>query len=495
MARPVFVAGSKSSTPIDSNFAATKTIAAHPCGTGPGRMVIAVVDTHSVSSGLTVTGVTCGGVAMTAGPSRSGGTEALWQLWWLAGSSLPSGNQAIVATLSSGATRPGIFAFNLIDADGGDLSLINGVTPAPGTITLTRTVTVSKTAAQSAFALMRQGEATAGTAVSPATLAFSEAWFPAITSVVACYERSDAASGSVDVQATWGSTAAYGDHMGFAVATTFGVDATPPTLTGAITVGTVTATSIAVTWPAGSDAVGVTSYEVSINGGSSWTDTGNTTTARTFTGLTASTSYTIQVRAKDAAGNVSTPALSVTQSTGAAGDTTLPVLTGTITVANITQTSFDLDWPPATDNVGITGYDYSLDGGTSWTPVLTDAVSVTGRTAGTTYAVRVRAVDGAGNLSTPVLSTSVTTAAAGATLTSSPLKNNTGSLLLGVAFEAFVHDRTTGALVLKKTGLTSNGSTGVAAFTDASLTVATAYRVVWRATADGAEGLETLTAS
>jgi hypothetical protein len=97
-------------------------------------------------------------------------------------------------------------------------------------------------------------------------------------------------------------------------------DVTAPTQTGTITVGTVTSTSIQITWPAGADNVAVTSYETSPNG-TTWTDRGNVLTY-TFTGLTASTSYTFRVRAKDAAGNVSTPALQVTQSTAAAATVT-----------------------------------------------------------------------------------------------------------------------------------------------------------------------------
>lgn len=93
------------------------------------------------------------------------------------------------------------------------------------------------------------------------------------------------------------------------------LDETAPTQTGSMTVGTVTSNSIQVSWPAGADNVAVTSYETSLDG-STWTDRGNVLTY-TFTSLTASTSYTPRVRAKDAAGNVSTPALQVTQSTSA----------------------------------------------------------------------------------------------------------------------------------------------------------------------------------
>lgn len=97
-----------------------------------------------------------------------------------------------------------------------------------------------------------------------------------------------------------------------------GGDTTPPTMSGSITVGTVTTSSIQISWPAGSDDTAVTAYEVSSNGGSSWTDIGNFLTY-TFTGLSAGTSYSIKVRDKDAANNVAVTPLSVTQSTVAVG--------------------------------------------------------------------------------------------------------------------------------------------------------------------------------
>jgi hypothetical protein len=96
-----------------------------------------------------------------------------------------------------------------------------------------------------------------------------------------------------------------------------GTDTTPPTQVGSIVIGTVTSTSIQFSWPAGSDNVAVTAYDVSSNGGSSYTTLGNVLT-HTFTGLTPSTSYALRVRARDAAGNVSTPPLAATQVTSGA---------------------------------------------------------------------------------------------------------------------------------------------------------------------------------
>ena len=62
----------------------------------------------------------------------------------------------------------------------------------------------------------------------------------------------------------------------------------------------VTSTSIQITWPSGADNVAVTSYETSLDG-ATWTDRGNVL-VHAFSGLAASTSYTLRVRAKDAAG-------------------------------------------------------------------------------------------------------------------------------------------------------------------------------------------------
>lgn len=89
---------------------------------------------------------------------------------------------------------------------------------------------------------------------------------------------------------------------------TSGGDVTPPTLTGTITPGSLTSSSISYSWSAGADNVAVTSYERSLDGGSTWLDVG-AGLSRTDSGLAASTAYAVRVRAKDAAGNVSTPAI------------------------------------------------------------------------------------------------------------------------------------------------------------------------------------------
>ncbi|MFL5343666.1 MAG: glycosyl hydrolase family 18 protein [Hyalangium sp.] len=72
--------------------------------------------------------------------------------------------------------------------------------------------------------------------------------------------------------------------------------------------------------------------------------------------------------------------------------------------------SVDLAWQASTDNVGVTGYEVFLDGGS--TPVASPAgtsVSVTGLTPGTLYTFTVKARDAAGNRSASSAPLTVTT--------------------------------------------------------------------------------------
>lgn len=123
----------------------------------------------------------------------------------------------------------------------------------------------------------------------------------------------------------------------------------------------------------------------------------------------------------------------------------------------------------------------------------TPATTVSGGSANNGDTYRCNVTDSNGTTTTSVATLTVGAPVPG--LTSSPMKNNTGTLLTSVAFEAYVNHVSTGALVVKKTGLTSHASTGVLTFTDATLTAAQQYAVRWRRTDTGDEGYERLTAA
>ncbi|EJF99843.1 endonuclease I [Flavobacterium sp. F52] len=98
-------------------------------------------------------------------------------------------------------------------------------------------------------------------------------------------------------------------------------DTQAPTAPTSLASTSKTATSITLSWTASTDNVAVTGYEVYAN---SVLKTTVSSTTTTITGLTASTAYSIYVKAKDAAGNTSASSntISVTTNSNGAGTAT-----------------------------------------------------------------------------------------------------------------------------------------------------------------------------
>ena len=94
------------------------------------------------------------------------------------------------------------------------------------------------------------------------------------------------------------------------------IDNEAPTSATNLTLGSVGTNSVAITWTAATDNIGVASYDIYVNGQlmGSTTDTNSN-----IANLNPSTIYTLYVVAKDAAGNVSPPSNSVTATTQAIG--------------------------------------------------------------------------------------------------------------------------------------------------------------------------------
>lgn len=97
---------------------------------------------------------------------------------------------------------------------------------------------------------------------------------------------------------------------------TVSTDTTAPTAPMNLA-GTAGTTTMDLSWTASTDAVGVTGYRVSKDNGATWITSTVTGTSYQVTGLTAGTSYTFAVAARDAAGNWSTNA-TLTKSTTSA---------------------------------------------------------------------------------------------------------------------------------------------------------------------------------
>ena len=124
------------------------------------------------------------------------------------------------------------------------------------------------------------------------------------------------------------------------------IDNEAPTAATNLTLGSVGTNSVAISWTAATDNIGVASYDIYVNGQLM----GSTTdTSSNIANLNPSTVYTLYVVAKDAAGNVSPPSNSVTATTQAIGLNcgdenfeTIPVAASTYSTYN--WTSNGISW-------------------------------------------------------------------------------------------------------------------------------------------------------
>ncbi len=190
-------------------------------------------------------------------------------------------------------------------------------------------------------------------------------------------------------------------------ATATPTDATAPTTPTNTTASSITQNGATISWTASTDNVGVTGYNIYINGSTTPTNVNLITgTNYPITNLFPGTTYSIVVKAKDAAGNLSlaSNAASVT-----IADTTAPSTPVGLSSSNITTTTATISWTASTDNVGVTGYNIYKNGAS--TPSNSSLITSTnynanGLTAGTSRTYAIEAIDAAGNKST--LSDSIT---------------------------------------------------------------------------------------
>jgi chitodextrinase len=187
-------------------------------------------------------------------------------------------------------------------------------------------------------------------------------------------------------------------------------DTQAPTAPASLASPSKTDVSVNLTWSASTDNVGVVGYEIYRGGTLIGTTAGASSTAFNATGLTPSTAYSFTVKAKDAAGNLSTASNTLNVTTNAP-DTTAPTVPANLASPSHTDVSVSLTWSPSTDNLAVTGYEVYRGGvlaGTT-TGAASTSFTVTGLTPSTAYSFTVKAKDAAGNLSAASTVVSVTT--------------------------------------------------------------------------------------
>ncbi|WP_306610744.1 glycoside hydrolase family 6 protein [Streptomyces lunaelactis] len=189
-----------------------------------------------------------------------------------------------------------------------------------------------------------------------------------------------------------------------------GQDTQAPSAPSGVKVSAKTSTTVALSWTASSDDTAVTGYDIYRGGVKAGT---SVSASFTDTGLSAGTTYTYTVKARDAAGNISAGSapLSATTETGGGSDTTAPSVPGGLNTTGKTTSSVTLSWTASSDNTGgsgIAGYQVFRNGVQVATPTGTTYTD-TGLSAGTTYTYTVKARDVAGNISAASAPVSATT--------------------------------------------------------------------------------------
>lgn len=170
-----------------------------------------------------------------------------------------------------------------------------------------------------------------------------------------------------------------------------------PVMTGLL-VPTSSRAAVAISWSA-KDNLAVTGYQVKQRKGSGSWSAAQATTARSMTLTLTTGTWTIAVRATDAAGN-----WSKWRSDTVWVDSGVPTMTGLRLSQKIVRTTdgrFTATWA-GTDNIGVTRYQWRTrksPDGTPSTPVSTTARSGSFRLAAGTWYIDVRARDAVGNAS------------------------------------------------------------------------------------------------
>ncbi len=190
-----------------------------------------------------------------------------------------------------------------------------------------------------------------------------------------------------------------------------GPDTQPPSMPANLQANGVTSNSVKLVWSASTDNVGVIAYDVYQGGVKTATVTGTTYQAM---GLTAATTYSFHVRARDLAGNVSSAsqAIQVTTLVDNGDDVIPPTMPGNVQVTAKSATSITLSWTPSTDNVAVV--EYLVSYGANTMSVTTPSAMTIGLTPNTLYSFSITAKDQAGNVS-PAAAIQVTTDAASGT--------------------------------------------------------------------------------
>lgn len=181
-------------------------------------------------------------------------------------------------------------------------------------------------------------------------------------------------------------------------------DTQAPTAPTNLTSPAKTLNSVSLSWSLSTDNVGVSGYNVYVDGSSTPTNTSLISgTLYTVTGLTAGDTYTFKVKAKDAAGNLSAssntisvttianPALTISGMVVSGSGTSSRIITWTTNAPADTQVVYD-----TVSHATAGGYTYATPINSAL--VTSHSVTLTGLVVGQTYYIKAKSTDANGTM-------------------------------------------------------------------------------------------------
>ena len=208
-------------------------------------------------------------------------------------------------------------------------------------------------------------------------------------------------------------------------------DPTPPTFGGLESATAISSTEIGLQWSDATDNVTPSSnivyliYMATTSGGQNFATPTATTapgaTTYTVAGLSPNTMYYFVVRARDEAGNTDANTVEKSATNLPDGEMTPPTFGGLVSATAMSQTTVELTWDPATDDVTPSSnivyliYIAVTSGGQNFmvptyaTPPGVTVYTVSGLSQGITYYFVVRARDEANNIDSNTVERSATT--------------------------------------------------------------------------------------
>lgn len=362
--------------------------------------------------GVSVGAVTYSSVALSWSAPVAGGTPSTYIVQYrVTGTSAWTMQSAAVTnTLVFGLSAATEYDFQVIAANAGGngtaSSLVQATTPAAPTLVPGQVTGLTTSAPSNAAITLSWLAPTSGGAVASYTAQYratgQSGWITAGTGIVSLgfIVTGLTASTEYDFQVYGVNSAGNGSPSSIANGTT--TIAAPGTPSGLVT-GSVTQTTAPMSWttPSSGGAVATYTLQYRVTGATSWIQvTGLTSASYTITGLTASTSYDVQVAAVNAGGSsaftVTTTALTLVSAPGLPGTPTAAAASAS------TNTTQSLTWAAPTSGGTVATYNvrYGAHPASSWTTlsgITGTSTTVAGLAAGSSYDYQVEAVNAGGN--------------------------------------------------------------------------------------------------